>query len=82
MCSASTPTSFLIRRISSLVEVISKKSIPLYVKYVTLEVMAEDENEEDVEVCIHYTIVSGKSYAESHLRCPGSICYDADTIII
>lgn len=36
--------------ISSLVETISKKPIPPHVKYITLEIMAEDETEEDVEV--------------------------------
>lgn len=37
-------------RISQLTEVISKKPIPPHVKDLTLEVMAEDEEGEDVEV--------------------------------
>lgn len=38
------------KRLSTLVETISKKPIPPHVKVITLEIMAEDENEEDVEV--------------------------------
>jgi ubiquitin-activating enzyme E1 len=36
--------------LSALVESVSKKPIPPHVKNITLEIMAEDENEEDVEV--------------------------------
>jgi hypothetical protein len=35
------------------IELTSKKPIPPYVKNITLEIMAEDENEEDVEVLAH-----------------------------
>jgi ubiquitin-activating enzyme E1 len=47
-------TSF---RLSQLTETISKKPIPQHVKHITLEVMAEDENEEDVEVSYSTNIV-------------------------
>lgn len=40
----------MLRSVSSVVELISKKPIPPYVKNITLEIMAEDDNEEDVEV--------------------------------
>lgn len=43
-------TKLVLRSVSSVVELISKKPIPPYVKNITLEIMAEDDNEEDVEV--------------------------------
>jgi ubiquitin-activating enzyme E1 len=37
-------------KFSKLVEMVSKKPIPAHVKYLIVEIMASDENEEDVEV--------------------------------
>lgn len=51
-------------RISQLTELISKKPIPPHVKDLTLEVMAEDEEGEDVEVSEAYIFAIGLGQKE------------------
>ena len=43
-------------KFSQLVEHVSKKAIPSYVKHLIVEVMVSDEEGEDVEVCVLFLL--------------------------
>lgn len=43
-------------KFSKLVETVSKKPIPPHVKYLLVEIMASDEEDEDVEASLHVSI--------------------------